>query len=482
MVITSPLLSNYITASLLLSNASGQSRLMQSILILKVIEMSDTIISLFNVPLGVDGESLPYKTKTETEADGELKKHSAVSFALSPIKHLKGRATYCIKPYCKKIDGNFAVVAYEVSVSIPGAVCGLNALLENNVSSVSKLALFFLHHWLLENKVSEDVVKKFTLHQCELQELHLTYLIESGTKQEANNRILELAQRGLTLFSGEVIKKNKRKAAVEYRNSDGHCYTKISKCNKFDIAAYVKSYVTPKSFCGLSTDIAKDIFKISQKYVRYEVKLKKAWFSETVVVEDAEGKKVKKKQPSKWASPLSWKGRAGKAMYEQVFEEARDLLRLNEKFNQRRHRPDFMKTLSDEHRAILSKHYAGTSFKKLPFKSKDAKQRSKVKRAIQKLCGVDLSIPWGEQKDLVQLTWLRYPGMFSLDSVPEELHDYAFAGATIKKKLEEMKEKLRELADLNEMHARRSAFHRPAERSVSDMTEAELASDLMGTV
>ena len=72
--------------------------------------------------------------------------------------------------------------------------------------------------------------------------------------------------------------------------------------------------------------------------------------------------------------------------------------------------------------------------------------------------------------------------MFSLDSVPEELHDYAFAGATIKKKLEEMKEKLRELADLNEMHARRSAFHRPAERSVSDMTEAELASDLMGTV
>ena len=169
-------------------------------------------------------------------------------------------------------------------------------------------------------------------------------------------------------------------------------------------------------------------------------------------------------------------------MYEQVFEEARDLLRLNEKFNQRRHRPDFMQTLSDEHRAILSKHYAGTSFKKLPFKSKDAKQRSKVKRAIQKLCGVDLSIPWGEQKDLVQLTWLRYPGMFSLDSVPEELHDYAFAGATIKKKLEEMKEKLRELADLNEMHARRSAFHRPAERSVSDMTEAELASDLMGTV
>ena len=52
----------------------------------------------------------------------------------------------------------------------------------------------------------------------------------------------------------------------------------------------------------------------------------------------------------------------------------------------------------------------------------------------------------------------------------------------IKKKLEEMKKKLRELANLNEMHARRSAFHRPAERSVSDMTEAELASDLMGTV
>lgn len=475
--------------SLLLSNASGQSiniacqsRLMQSILILKVIEMSDTLILRFNVQLGVDGKSLPRKKKTEIEADGEIKDRASISLAIAPFKHSKGSANYWIKPCCKYIDGHLVVVAYEVSVSIPGAVCGLNALLENNVFSASKLSLFFLHHWLLENGVSEEVVKKFTLQQCELKELHLTYLIESGSKQEANNRILELAQRGLTLFSGEVIKKNKRKAAVEYRNSDWHCYTKISKCNKFDIAAYVKSYVTPKSFCGLSTAIAKDIFEISQKYVRYEVKLKKAWFSETVVVEDAMGKKVKKKQPSEWASPLSWKGKAGKAMYEQVFEEARDLLRLDEKFNQRRHRPDFMQTLSDEHRAILEAHYAGTHFDELPFKSKDEKQRSKIKRAIQKLCGVDLRILWEEQKELVQLAWLLYPGMFSLDSVPEELHDYAFAGVTIKKKLEEMKKKLRELADLNEMHALRSALPRPTERSVSDMTAAELASDLMGTV
>ena len=81
-------------------------------------------------------------------------------------------------------------------------------------------------------------------------------------------------------------------------------------------------------------------------------------------------------------------------MYKQVLEEARELLRLNERFNQRRHRPDFMQTLSDEHREILEHHYAGKPFKKLPFKSKDSKQRSKVKRAIQKLCRVDLSIPW----------------------------------------------------------------------------------------
>lgn len=444
--------------------------------------MSDTLIPRFNVPLGVDGKSLPRKKKTEIETDGEIKDRTAISLAIAPFKHSKGSANYWIKPCCKYIDGHPVVVAYEVSVSIPGAVCGLNALLENNVFSASKLALFFLHHWLLENGVSEEVVKKFTLHQCELQDLHLTYLIESGSKQEANNRILELAQRGLTLFSGEVIKKNKRKAAVEYRNSDWHCYTKISKCNKFDIAAYVKSYVTPKSFCGLSTAIAKDIFEISQKYVRYEVKLKKAWFSETVVVEEAMGKKVKKKQPSKWASPLSWKGKAGKAMYEQVFEEARALLRLNEKFNQRRHRPDFMQTLSDEHRAILEAHYAGTRFRELPFKSKDEKQRSKVKRAIQKLCGVDLSIPWGEQKDLVQLTWLRYPGMFSLESVPQALHDYAFAGATIKKKLEEMKQKLREQAKRNRLSACSSAFHNPAQHSLSAVTDAEHVSDLRGTV
>lgn len=444
--------------------------------------MSDSLIPRFNVPPGVDPKDMPHKVTMETETTGQTKERAAISLAVAPFKHSKGSANYWIKPCFKYQDNNPVLFAYEVSVSIPGAVCGLNALLKNDVFYASKLALFFLHHWLLENGVSEEVVKKFTLHQCELQELHLTYLIKSKSKQEANNRILELAERGLTLFSGDVIKKNKRKAAVEYRNSDWNCYTKISKCNKFDIAAYVKSYVTPKSFCGLPTAIAENIFKISQKFVRYEVKLNKAWFSETVVVEDVEGRKVKKRQPSKWASPLSWKGKAGEAMHEQVFEEARDLLRLNEKLNQRRHKPAFIKTLSEEHRAILEQHYAGKRFHKLPFKSKDAKQRSKVKRAIQKLCGVDLSIPWVEQKELVQLTWLRYPGMFSLDSVPEALHDYAFAGATIKKKLEEMKQKLREQAKRNRLSASSSAFRNAAQHSLSAVTDAEHVSDLLGTV
>ena len=181
--------------------------------------------------------------------------------------------------------------------------------------------------------------------------------------------------------------------------------------------------------------------------MRFEVKLKKAWFSKTVTVVDEDGREVKKKQPSEWASPLSWKGKAGEKMYKQVLEEARELLRLNERFNQRRHRPDFMQTLSDEHREILEHHYAGKPFKKLPFKSKDSKQRSKVKRAIQNLCGVDLHIPWEEQKEMPSLDWLEYPGMFKLDAVPEELWDYAFVDPTIEKKLQEMKEKRIRLAN-----------------------------------
>lgn len=108
--------------------------------------------------------------------------------------------------------------------------------------------------------------------------------------------------------------------------------------------------------------------------------------------------------------------------------------------------------------------------------------RSKVKRAIQKLCGVDLHIPWEEQKELVQLAWLVYPGMFKLDAVPEALKDYAFAGSTIKKKLEEMKEKLRALAKRNDSYGHTSGLNRAPVRYASDMTEAELASDLTGTV
>ena len=444
--------------------------------------MADTLTARISVPDEAFGQDLPYVKDERTDPTGEIKARSATSLAKVPFKFKCGKATMWISPKGGYVDGKLNIYAYDVSVSVPGAVCGLNALLENAVYEVSLFALYFFQYWLLECGVATETVKKFTMKNVELEELHLTYLIYSGNKNKANNRILELARRGLTLFSGDMIKKNKRKAAVEYRNSDWNCYVRISKSSKFDIAAYVKSFVIPKSFCGLPTVVSDKIFAISQNYVRFEVKLKKAWFSETVVVEDAEGKKVKKKQPSKWASPLSWKGRAGKAMYEQVFEEARDLLRLNEKFNQRRHRPDFMQTLSDEHRAILEEHYAGTSFKKLPFKSKDAKQRSKVKRAIQKLCRVDLSIPWEEQKELMQLEWLVYPGMFKLDSVPEELKDYAFAGRTIKKKKEEMKEKLRFLAKHNDLQSQAiaAALHRA--RDISRMPDDGGESDLMGNI
>lgn len=443
--------------------------------------MTDTLSARFGVPEGVQSQDLPFKKKQETEPTGEIKVRSATSCVSSPFKFPCGRANYWITPLGEYIDGKLVVYAYEVSVSIPGAVCGLNALIQNEVYEASLFALYFLQYWLLENGVPVETVKMFSLKNCDLQELHLTYLIYSGSKHKANNRILEIAQRGLTLFSGDVIKKNKRKAAVEYRNSDWNCYTKISKSSKFDIAAYVKSWVTPKSFCGLLHTVAEGIFKISKNYVRFEVKLKKAWFSETVTLVDADGRKVKKKQPSKWASPLSWKGKAGEAMYKQVLEEARELLRLNERFNQRRHRPDFMKTLSDEHREILEKHYAGNPFKKLPFKSKDAKQRSKVKRAIQKLCGVDLHIPWEEQKEIPSLDWLEYPGMFKLDAVPEELWDYAFVDPTIEKKLQEMKEKLRALVKRNKLRSHASA-HPSRVRYISQMSDAELESDLMGTV
>lgn len=444
--------------------------------------MTDTLIARISVPVEALGQDLPYEKNERTEPTGEIKARSATSLAKVPFKFKRGKSSMWINPKGAYADGKLNIYAYEVTVSVPGAVCGLNALLKNAVYEASLFALYFFQYWLLECGVATETVKKFTLKNVELEELHLTYLIYSGSKYKGNNRILEIAQRGLALFSGDVIKKNKRKAAVEYRNSDWNCGVKISKSSKFDIAAYVKSFVIPKSFCGLPTVVSDKIFAISQNYVRFEVKLKKAWFSETVTVLDAVGRKVKKKQPSKWASPLSWKGKAGEAMYEQVFEEARDLLRLNEKLNQRRHRPDFMKTLSDEHRAILEQHYVGTPFDDLPFKSKDRKQRSKVKRAIQELCGVDLYIPWEEQKELKQLEWLVYPGMFKLDSVPEELKDHTFAGSTIKKKKKEMKEKLRSLAKHNDLQrqAIAAALHRA--RDISRMPEDGGESDLMGNI
>ena len=82
----------------------------------------------------------------------------------------------------------------------------------------------------------------------------------------------------------------------------------------------------------------------------------------------------------------------------------------------------------------------------------------------------------------MQLEWLVYPGMFNLDSVPEQLKDYAFAGRTIKKKKEEMKEKLRFLAKHNDLQSQAiaAALHRA--RDISRMPDDGGESDLMGNI
>lgn len=405
--------------------------------------MTDTIVVRFAVPEIISNEKLPFKKRTDIEESGEVKEHSVKSHAYSPFRFPRGSASHCITPCFENNSGIGFVAAYKVSVSVPAEVCGLNALLQNRVYYASLFALYFLRYWLVENGVNLKDAKKFSLKECEIRELHLTYLIDSGSMQEANKRIADINDRANTLFYGQAMKYNKSKSAVEfYQSFKSSLCVNITKSSKFEIVAYAKSFVTPKAFCGLSSSDSQEIFEISKNYIRFEVKLKTAWFSERV-----EGdKKSRKTRKSKWASPLYWKDEPGNLMYEKVFEQACNLLRLDEKLNQRLHKPNFLNSLKEEHRAIIEAHYSGVEFKNLPFKSADSKQRSKVKRIIHESYGIDLHIAWVEQRKLPRLDWLKYPGVFKLDSVPENLRGYVFAGSTIRKKLEEMKEKLASLA------------------------------------
>lgn len=402
--------------------------------------MADSVVVTCSIE-HIDFDNFPMDINQSTDENGVIGKRSS---STTKFKSPLTGAISEITPLCKEENGIYKVKAYKVSLNAPASVVSFNGLMLNDVYRSCLFALFFLQYWILQRGVPADVVKQISLNHVKIESIDLTYLINKKVWNFANDCIKQIAQRGSVLFNGDVIKQNKRVAAVNYWESDGNSYTKIRKGNKTDLIAYVKSGKTKKGFCDLPNDVAEQIFAITKKHVRFEVQLKKSWFTAA----DAHfGAAEGSDPPSSWSSPSSWKGKAGEDMYAQVFEEARELLRLNEKFNQRRHRPDFLETLSDEHRNILEHHYVGTPFNDLPFKSKDPKYRSKVKRAIQIRCGVDLYMTWEEQQAMPTLDWLLYPGMFKLKKSQKHLEPYAFVLPTIKQKMEAMKVLLLHLAN-----------------------------------
>ncbi|WP_157839524.1 hypothetical protein [Comamonas testosteroni] len=401
--------------------------------------MADSIIVTCSVE-HIDYDSFPMDINQRTDENGVIGKRASIT---SKFKSPLTGAISEITPLCKEEDGTHKVKAYKVSLNVPASVVSFNGLMENDVYHSCLFSLFFLQYWLLQRGVPAEVVKQIGLKHVKIESVDLTYLNKQKEWDFANECVKQIAQRGSALFNGNVIKQNKRVAAVNYWESDGNSYTKIRKGNKAEMIAYVKSGKTKNSFCGLPNDVAEQIFTITKKYVRFEVQLKKSWFTAA----DANwGADEGSDKSSSWSSPFSWKGKAGQAMYEQVFEEARELLRLNEKFNQRRHRQDFMQSLSDEHREILEQHYRGTPFDDLPFKSEDPKYRSKVKRAIQMHCHVDLYMSWEEQQSMPTLDWLFCPDMFKLKKSQKHLEPYSFVRPTIRQKLEAMKVLLLNLA------------------------------------
>lgn len=441
--------------------------------------MADSIIVTCSVE-HIDYDSFPIDINQRIDEDGVVGKRASIT---SKFKSPLTGAVSEITPLCKEEDGTYKVKSYKVSLNVPASVVSFNGLMENDVYHSCLFSLFFLQYWFLQRGVPAEVVKQISLKHVKIESVDLTYLNKQKEWDFANECVKQIAQRGSALFNGDVIRQNKRVAAVNYWESDGNSYTKIRKGNKTELIAYVKSGKTKKGFCGLPKKVAEQIFTITKKYVRFEVQLKKSWFTAA----DANlGAKEGSDKSSFWSSPFSWKGKAGEAMYEQVFEEARELLRLNEKFNQRRHRQDFMQSLSDEHREILEQHYAGTPFDELPFKSEDPKYRSKVKRFIQMRCGVDLHMSWKEQQAMPTLDWLLYPDMFKLKKSQKHLEPYAFVRPTIKQKLEQMKAKLCALTKQQEPKSEldqerdKQAGHLPQESGKTGGTEGGPSSDLTG--
>lgn len=318
-----------------------------------------------------------------------------------------------------KLNSDYQICAYHLSINHPATLIGNNVLMSNSVYQAALTHKYLLQIHLAESGgVDPAYVKTVSLKHCEFQEITLTYCLEFESDKQAVG-----FQSKLKRYAGIVLKsprnpneKISKKVGVSASGDTQSWY--INKVEGRSVLFYVKDRNQKNKFASfVSPEVGCDIYAIGKRVLRVELTL---------------GAKYLAKHDL--CKPSAWRGAKGKAVYRQQFEWLRTLLKVDADYRVNKPQQRHIDRLPERDQLVLAWHLKGKSVSRFPkFKSGEWK-KSPIKQRIQERLRIDIDIPWKTQ------CRIAIPGLselLSLDRLvmpPEELLEHSHMPATVKSK------------------------------------------------
>ena len=348
------------------------------------------------------------------------------------------------------------VLQYELSVNIPASMVGNNALLENHVYlSALCSKLMVQKHMLLKN-VHTDIVKRLVLPYASLESVTLTFLFKFPSNRLANEALGRLTDHARMIFChgrGMVPVRNGGKAVQGKRNAvkqngEPPEFSTYINDPDFHVTAYVKPGKRGASFAQFDRqEDATAVYAISETCVRVEVKVSLRWLM---------GHGLSMAQ--------GWKGSQGTAACQQILEELRCRLRIDEKLRRNEPQERHLASLSSAALTIVQAHLNGQNIWELPqmVPNRGATAVAIHREVLNKL-HIDMEYPWHQQRgkaDPKLGDWLCWDNQFQ---IPPEVAHLCMVRSTLKAKVELLKGEVNQLMDT--VAARQAAARAAAKKS-----------------
>lgn len=383
--------------------------------------MSDSQTSIFYMP----EPSKKHGAINFPAKYGIIFKNKEVCHLNTMSDHIQG-LTPANNKITAKMNSDYEIYAYQLSVNHPAALIGNNVLMSNTVYQAALTHKYMLQIHLAESgEVDPEYVKTVSLKHCEFQEITLTYCLEFESDKQALG-----FQSKLKRYAGVVLKspsnpneKISKKVGVSASGDTQSWY--INKVEGRSGRFYVKDRNQPNKFASfVSPEVEGDIYAIGKRVLRVEITLGAKYLAENEL-----------------CKPSAWRGAKGKAVYRQQFDWLRTLLKVNTDFRVNKPQQRHVDRLPERDQLVLAWYLKGKPVSRFPkFKSGEWK-KSPIKQRIQERLRIDIDIPWKTQ------CRIAIPGLselLSLDRLlkpPKELLEQCHMPATVKRKNRELRKR-----------------------------------------